>query len=690
MQTPENAPMLSWDQVREMLASGLCEIASHGHRHRALPVLSKRLAAEELELSAEIIESQVGVRPLAYFYPLGALDTASMKSVQRAGYRAAFSAKGGPIAIGSSPLMRIPRTSIFHDDDLGHLAYYFSQRFFERLPETARSPAEALVSASRESDVQLLNRERRRRRLALGWRSSRRRRCGWRLRSRLLGDRALRAGHRFFRHRARRDRFFDDRFFDDRFFDDRFLGNDGRRLGLRRRWNFDGGVGGRHAGRCFGRGRRRCVRLDRGQGLDRRLGGFRGTRRHSRRFAVAPRTPHPDDRDRETEANHTRHQPHVAGTPLFLLGRAHDGLRLLPLHLFDQGRDLARLGGDLGRATFVATLVAFGEEIVVDVERVGGPDRHDWTFGQSALLFFVRAGAGRGSLAGNGGGTCVRPCETRGDSYRAPPATGLSARPPTRRRRGLRLPLRVAGNGITLPSPYLAPGLSRVVDGSCDSAPALALATAARISGVSGSVADARNRTRPRSSSLESSSVVAAPVEAYFSDLLRLGRRLFGLGLGFVRPRSVGQRGRSEPHHGPVYRRRPAGVDVVARTRSRLRDLAELAQRGHDQPRATVVVPGRGRPIALETGERLHPALLGASCSSTGAAGRSTRAVLFLRRLRCGTRRGVSSFGSLAARSGTMSSSLARSSLGSLPASLGTTSSCDAGAASDTTSRPSK
>ncbi len=147
MQTPENAPMLSWDQVREMLASGLCEIASHGHRHLALPVLPKRMAADELELSAEIIERQIGTRPLAYFYPLGALDKASMKSVQRAGYRAAFSAKGGPIAIGSSPLMRIPRTSIFHDDDLGHLAFYFSQRFFERLPETARSPAEALASA---------------------------------------------------------------------------------------------------------------------------------------------------------------------------------------------------------------------------------------------------------------------------------------------------------------------------------------------------------------------------------------------------------------------------------------------------------------------------------------------------------------------------------------------------------------
>ena len=133
-----------------MLASGLCEIASHGHRHRALPVLSKRLAAEELELSAEIITEQTGVRPFAYFYPMGALDAASMKSVLLAGYRAAFSAKGGPIAHRLEPADAHPAHQHLSRRRLGMLAYYFSQRFFERLPETPRAPAEPLVTASDE------------------------------------------------------------------------------------------------------------------------------------------------------------------------------------------------------------------------------------------------------------------------------------------------------------------------------------------------------------------------------------------------------------------------------------------------------------------------------------------------------------------------------------------------------------
>jgi peptidoglycan/xylan/chitin deacetylase (PgdA/CDA1 family) len=150
MQTPEGAPMLSWAEVKEMLDSGLCELASHGHRHRALPNLSSRLVAEELELSKRIIIERTGHAPEAYFYPLGALDPIAMRQVVDAGYRAAFSAIGGPIALGSSPRMRIPRTSIFHDDGVGTLAHYFGERFMQRLPDNPRAPADPLIAARRE------------------------------------------------------------------------------------------------------------------------------------------------------------------------------------------------------------------------------------------------------------------------------------------------------------------------------------------------------------------------------------------------------------------------------------------------------------------------------------------------------------------------------------------------------------
>jgi len=124
IQHPMREPMLSWIQVREMLASGLCEVASHGHRRRALTVAPDEWAKEELELSRRLIIEQTGREPIAYFYPLGSVDQIAERRVLGAHYRAAFAATGAPIALGSSSLTRLPRTSILHDDHLSLLAWY--------------------------------------------------------------------------------------------------------------------------------------------------------------------------------------------------------------------------------------------------------------------------------------------------------------------------------------------------------------------------------------------------------------------------------------------------------------------------------------------------------------------------------------------------------------------------------------
>ncbi len=132
MEDPKNAPVMTWDQVRVMTASGLCEIASHGHMHRRLVGLEGRRLFEELELSRQIIQRQLGSEPVAYFYPLGAYDTRSAGEVEKRGYRAGFRASGAPVALGASSSFWIPRTSVFHDDG-AHIGYYFSQRFLSQV-----------------------------------------------------------------------------------------------------------------------------------------------------------------------------------------------------------------------------------------------------------------------------------------------------------------------------------------------------------------------------------------------------------------------------------------------------------------------------------------------------------------------------------------------------------------------------
>lgn len=129
LEDPKNAPVMTWEQVREMVASGLCEIASHGHMHRRLVNLSGKRQWEELELSRDLITERIGTPPVAYYYPLGAYDPPSADAVKKAGYRAAFRATGAPIAAGSGSHFWLPRVSIFHGESAGVLSHYYGAKF---------------------------------------------------------------------------------------------------------------------------------------------------------------------------------------------------------------------------------------------------------------------------------------------------------------------------------------------------------------------------------------------------------------------------------------------------------------------------------------------------------------------------------------------------------------------------------
>ena len=84
------AEALTWEQVREMVASGLCELASHSHIHGHMDRLTRERNREEAELSRSILEARTGVRPEVFVFPFGGNDAAVRKVVEDAGYRAAF------------------------------------------------------------------------------------------------------------------------------------------------------------------------------------------------------------------------------------------------------------------------------------------------------------------------------------------------------------------------------------------------------------------------------------------------------------------------------------------------------------------------------------------------------------------------------------------------------------------------
>lgn len=122
-----HARALSWTHLREMLDSGLCEIASHSHMHDALTALKPEEVDRELVLSRQLIEQHLGVVPEAFIYPIGATNADIMQRVRGAGYQAAFGAVGSVID-ASAPLYNLPRFKVQQNTSLDAMKVFFDVR----------------------------------------------------------------------------------------------------------------------------------------------------------------------------------------------------------------------------------------------------------------------------------------------------------------------------------------------------------------------------------------------------------------------------------------------------------------------------------------------------------------------------------------------------------------------------------
>lgn len=97
-QTDCNRRFLSWAEAREMQQAGMA-FGTHTHTHEILSKLPPEQQEEELRVSRETMEKQLG-RPVSVMaYPVGDRSTFSqeptMRLLERTGYSAAFSFYGG-------------------------------------------------------------------------------------------------------------------------------------------------------------------------------------------------------------------------------------------------------------------------------------------------------------------------------------------------------------------------------------------------------------------------------------------------------------------------------------------------------------------------------------------------------------------------------------------------------------------
>ena len=131
----EGARPLSWDQVDEMLQSGLLTLGAHTHRHPDLRGTDRATVAEELDLSDTLIEQRTGIRPLHFAYPYGYWDPVAEEEV-RSRYETAVLGAGRPV-VGPLDLHRIHRVPVQRSDGL----FFFRRRMWGglRLEEVVRA-----------------------------------------------------------------------------------------------------------------------------------------------------------------------------------------------------------------------------------------------------------------------------------------------------------------------------------------------------------------------------------------------------------------------------------------------------------------------------------------------------------------------------------------------------------------------
>lgn len=100
-----DGPALTWDQVREMVASGLCTLGNHTHRH----VPPEALTPSELDECTGTLRRETGVEPAHFAYPWG-VPVPAMTAQLRARFRSAATGELGRNRPGQDRMLlrRVP------------------------------------------------------------------------------------------------------------------------------------------------------------------------------------------------------------------------------------------------------------------------------------------------------------------------------------------------------------------------------------------------------------------------------------------------------------------------------------------------------------------------------------------------------------------------------------------------------
>lgn len=113
----QNPNTLTWEELRELSASGLFEIESHSVTHDDLTRISDEQLQKELGESMREITSVIGKAPTAIAYPYGLFNRRVISLMKQYGYRSGFTVIRGGNAFFFNPYA-LNRSMIYHSDKI--------------------------------------------------------------------------------------------------------------------------------------------------------------------------------------------------------------------------------------------------------------------------------------------------------------------------------------------------------------------------------------------------------------------------------------------------------------------------------------------------------------------------------------------------------------------------------------------
>ena len=101
-----NAPakLMNRDQIKELHREGH-EIGAHTLTHPDLRSLSLEKANQEILMSREVLQQELGTAPISFCYPYGGSTPQTVELVKESGFQFACSVDKGPVEFGKSPYL---------------------------------------------------------------------------------------------------------------------------------------------------------------------------------------------------------------------------------------------------------------------------------------------------------------------------------------------------------------------------------------------------------------------------------------------------------------------------------------------------------------------------------------------------------------------------------------------------------